>query len=108
MTLDLSVILFLPLAAGLIGAFVPQLGRWLVLGATVTVLGLVIAMIADFDSSKSGLQYVTGAGGSSERGVRYTLGVYGLNLFLIAMTAVSWVPCTLVSCFRVPERPLLY
>src|SRR3954454_5209413 len=108
MTLDLSVILFLPLAAGLIGAFVPQLGRWLVLGATVTVLGLVIAMIADFDSSKSGLQYVTDDAWISELGIRYTLGVDGLNLFLIAMTAVAWVPCTLVSCFREHERPKLY
>src|SRR3954447_3681481 len=108
MTFHLSVILFLPLAAGLIGAFVPQLGRWLVLGATVTVLGLVIAMIADFDSSKSGLQYVTDDAWISELGIRYTLGVDGLNLFLIAMTAVAWVPCTLVSCFRVPERPRLY
>src|SRR3954451_8275608 len=107
MTLDLSVILFLPLAAGLIGAFVPQLGRWLVLGATVTVLGLVIAMIADFDSSKSGLQYVTDDAWISELGIRYTLGVDGLNLFLIAMTVVAWVPCTLVSCLRVPDRPRL-
>src|SRR4051812_42080341 len=108
MTLALSVILFLPLAAGLIGAFVPQLGRWLVLGATVTVLGLVIAMIADFDSSKSGLQYVTDDAWISELGIRYTLGVDGLNLFLIAMTVVAWVPCTLVSCLRVPDRPRLY
>src|SRR4051795_7647970 len=108
MTLHLSVILFLPLAAGLLGALMPGLGRWLVLGATVTVLGLVIAMIADFDSSKSGLQYVTDDAWISELGIRYTLGIDGLNLFLIALTAVAWVPCTLVSCFRVPDRPRLY
>src|SRR4051795_5637594 len=108
MTLHLSVILFLPLAAGLLGALMPGLGRWLVLGATVTVLGLVIAMIADFDSSKSGLQYVTDDAWISELGIRYTLGVDGLNLFLIAMTVVAWVPCTLVSCLRVPDRPRLY
>src|SRR3954465_1466758 len=108
MTFHLSVILFLPLAAGLLGAFVPQLGRWLLLAATVTVLGLVIAMSPDFDSSKSGLQYVTNDAWISELGIRYTLGVDGLNLFLIAMTAVAWVPGALVSCFRVPERPRLY
>jgi NADH-quinone oxidoreductase subunit M len=108
MTLHLSVILFLPLAAGLLGALMPQLGRWLVLGATVTVLGLVIAMIADFDSTKIGLQYVTDDAWISELGIRYTLGVDGLNLFLIALTAVAWVPCTLVSCFRVADRPRLY
>src|SRR4051794_31757973 len=108
MTFHLSVILFLPLATGLVGAFMPVLGRWLVFGATLAVLGLVIAMIADFDSSKAGLQYVTDDAWISELGIRYTLGVDGLNLFLIALTAVAWVPCTLVSCFRVPDRPGLY
>ena len=108
MTIHLSVLLFLPLAAGLLGAFVPIFGRWLVLGATVTVLGLVIAMIVDFDSSKAGLQYVTDDAWISELGIRYTLGVDGLSLFLVALTALAWVPCTLVSCFRVPDRPRLY
>ncbi|HEY8770174.1 MAG TPA: NADH-quinone oxidoreductase subunit M [Thermoleophilaceae bacterium] len=108
MTIHLSVLLFLPLAAGLLGAFVPIFGRWLVLGATVTVLVLVIAMIVDFDSSKAGLQYVTDDAWISELGIRYTLGVDGLSLFLIGLTALAWVPCTLVSCFRVPDRPRLY
>jgi NADH-quinone oxidoreductase subunit M len=108
MTIHLSVLLFLPLFAGLLGAFVPIFGRWLVLGATVTVLALVIAMIVDFDSSKAGLQYVTDDAWIKELGIRYTLGVDGLSLFLIGLTAVAWVPCTLVSCFRVPDRPRLY
>jgi NADH-quinone oxidoreductase subunit M len=109
MTLHLSIVLFLPLAAGIVGAFLPRgLGRWLVLGATAVVVGLVIAMIADFDSGSGGLQYVTDDAWISELGIRYSLGVDGLNLFLIALTAVAWLPCTLVACFREHDRPRLF
>jgi NADH-quinone oxidoreductase subunit M len=109
LTIHLSIVIFLPLAAGLIGALLPQrLGRWLVFAATLGVLGYAIAMIADFPRSSGGLQYVTDDGWISELGVRYQLGIDGLNLFLVALTAVAWVPCTLVACFREHHRPKLF
>src|SRR5215210_7777621 len=109
MTLHLSIVLFLPLAAGVVGAFLPRrLGRWLVLGATVVVVGLVIAMIADFDSGSGGLQYVTDDSWISELGIRYQLGVDGLNLFLIALTALLWVPATLWAALRTEDSPRLF
>ncbi len=109
MTIHLSIVVFLPLAAGLAGAFLPQrAARWLVFAATLGVLGYAIAMLADFDSGSGGLQYVTDDEWISELGVRYQLGVDGLNLFLIALTAIAWVPCTLWSVFREHERPKLY
>ncbi len=45
----------------------------------------------------------------SELGIRYSLGVDGINLFMIALTAVAWVPCTLVAALA-PEqdRPRLF
>jgi len=109
MTIHLSVVLFLPLVAGLANAFLPRaVGRWLVLGAMVVVLALVVVMVADFDEGSGGMQYVTDEAWITELGIRYSLGVDGLNLFLIALTALAWVPCTLVSCFREQERPRLY
>jgi NADH-quinone oxidoreductase subunit M len=108
LTIHLSIVLFLPLATAVIGAFLPGIGRWLVLLGTVAVLAFAVAMIADFAGGTSGLQYVTDDAWISELGIRYHLGVDGLNLFLIALTAVAWVPCTFVSCLRVPERPRLY
>jgi NADH-quinone oxidoreductase subunit M len=108
-TVHLSILLFLPLAAALLGALLPRgLGRWLVLGAMAIVVALVVAMIADFDSGSAGLQYVTNDSWIPELGIRYSLGVDGLNLFLIALTAIAWLPCTLVSCFREHERPRLF
>jgi NADH-quinone oxidoreductase subunit M len=109
MTIHLSIVLFMPLAAGVIGAFLPpREGRWLVFAATLGVLGYAIAMIADFPRGSGALQYVTDDKWISELGIRYQLGVDGLNLFLIALTAMAWVPCTLWAVFREWERPRLF
>ena len=48
-------------------------------------------MLADFAGGTRGLQYVTDDAWISELGIRYSLGVDGLNLFLIALTAIAWV-----------------
>jgi len=107
-TIHLSIVLFLPLAAGLAGAFLPRgMARWAVLAGTVAVLAYAIVMIADFDSG-GGLQWVTSDEWISELGIRYELGVDGVNLFMIVLTAIAWVPCTLVAAFGVQDRPRLF
>src|SRR3712207_1286908 len=107
--IPLSVPLFMPLAAGVLGAFVPaRIGRWLLPGASVGVLAYAIAMIADADLDASGLAYVTEEEWISELGITYSLGVDGLNLFLIALTALAWVPAIAWSMTRELERPRLY
>ena len=106
MTLHLSILLFLPLASGLLGLFLPRgLARWSVLAGTAWALVYAVLLLVDFDAGRTGLQYVTDDEWIAELGISYQLGVDGLNLFLIALTAVAWVPCTLVACFREHERP---
>ena len=108
MTIHLSILLFLPLATGLSGALMPRgLGRWAVLAGTVAVLAYVVAMLIDFEPS-GGLEYRTDDEWISELGIRYALGVDGLNLFMIALTAIAWVPCTLVAAFTEHDRPRLF
>jgi NADH-quinone oxidoreductase subunit M len=105
----LSIPLFLPLATGLVAAFLPaRMARWLVVAGTVAVLAYVIVLLAGFDRASAGLQYVTDDRWIPELGIRYRLGVDGLNLFLIALTAIAWAPCAVVSAFRERERPRLY
>jgi NADH-quinone oxidoreductase subunit M len=107
-TIHLSIVLFLPLATGVVGAFLPGgISRWTVLGSTVAVLAYVVVMMIDFEPG-GGLQYVTNDEWISELGISYKLGVDGLNLFMIALTAIAWVPCTLVAAFSVVDRPRLY
>jgi NADH-quinone oxidoreductase subunit M len=64
-------------------------------------------MLVDFDPG-GGLQYVTNDEWIPELGIHYSLGVDGLNLFMIALTAIAWVPCTLVAAFTELERPRLF
>ena len=108
MTIHLSIVLFLPLACGLVSALLPpRLGRSAVLAGPLLVLAYVIVMLVDFESG-GGLQWVTNDEWISELGISYKLGVDGLNLFMIALTAVSWVACTWVAAFSVVERSRLF
>src|SRR5918997_5401410 len=110
-TIHLSIVLFLPLATGLIGAFLPRraagLSRWIVLAGTVAVLAYWIAMLADFPTGSGEVKYVTNDKWIDELGVSYALGVDGLNLFMIGLTSILWVAATLAACFREWDRPRL-
>jgi len=107
-TIHLSIVLFLPLAAGLVGAVLPRgLARWAGLAGALAVLAYVAVMLVDFESG-GGLQWVTDDEWISELGIRYSLGVDGLNIFLIALTAIAWAACTLVAAFAETDRPRLF
>ena len=100
-----SAILWAPLAFGLVGLFLPKraVGWWAVLGAAVT-LGLAIAVAIGFESGSSALQYAVDEPWISGLGVDYSLGVDGLNLFLILLTAVLWTGGVAFAAFREQER----
>ena len=96
----LSVLVFLPLAGGVLAALLPggaerdgrASGFVSLLFAAVT-LGLSIGLIVDFDTG-GGLQNVTNVSWIPELGIRYKFGLDGLNLFLVAMTALLWLAAT--------------
>jgi NADH-quinone oxidoreductase subunit M len=104
-----SALLWTPLAFGLVGLFLPRrlAGWWAVLG-TVATLGLAIALLASFDSGASGLQDTVDVNWIPGLGVDYSLGVDGLNVFLILLTAVLWTGATAFAAFREQERPHLF
>jgi NADH-quinone oxidoreductase subunit M len=104
-----NALLWTPLAFGLIGLFLPRrlTGWWATLGTVVT-LGLAISMVAGFDSSASGLQDSVDVNWIPGLGVDYSLGVDGLNVFLILLTAVLWTAGTAFAAFRQQERPHLF
>jgi NADH-quinone oxidoreductase subunit M len=109
LTIHLTIVLLLPLAAGLIAAFAPgRTSRWIALVGTLGVLAYWIAMLTDAPTNSAGLQYVTDDMWIKELGIHYALGVDGLNLFLIGLTAILWVAATLASAFREWDRPRLF
>jgi NADH-quinone oxidoreductase subunit M len=101
----INVLLWAPLAFGLVGLFLPRRasGWWATLGALAT-LGVAIAIVVGFDSGDSGLQHAVDTPWISGLGVDYSLGVDGLNLFLVLLTAVLWVGGTAFAAFREQER----
>ena len=109
MTVHLSIVVFAPLIAALVGAFLPRsVARALAVIGTLVPLGYAIVMIADYDHAGGGLQYVTDENWISELGIRYSLGVDGLNLFLIGLTALLWTFATLASMLRDWDRQRLF
>jgi NADH-quinone oxidoreductase subunit M len=103
--IHLTILVFFPVVCGLLSAFNPR-----IIGLIATLIPLVYAvmMVADFDTA-GGLQHVTDDAWISELGIRYKLGVDGLNLWLILLTTVIAFACALWLAVRpVEERPGLF
>jgi NADH-quinone oxidoreductase subunit M len=105
----INSLLWTPLAFGLLGLFLPRrlAGWWATLGAAVT-LGIAISLLAGFDSGASGLQDTVDVNWIPGLGVDYSLGLDGLNVFLVMLTAVLWLGSTAFAAFREQERPHLF
>jgi NADH-quinone oxidoreductase subunit M len=104
-TIHLSIILFWPLALAALAGFAPRsLAAPLGLAGALVPLGYVVVMLFDFDHG-GGLQYVTDDAWISELGIRYKLGIDGLNLWLIALTALLFAASAVWVIVRPVERP---
>ncbi len=110
MTIHLSILLFFPLVLATLGAALPRTvaPAALLVGALVA-LAYSVLLLFDFESGADGLQYVTDDSWIEELGVRYTLGIDGLNLWLVALTALLFAASALWICLRPPAtRRKLY
>lgn len=104
----LNFLLWVPLAFGLIAAFVPRrMSGWTAVLGTVITLGIAIGLTIGFDPG-NGMQYVIDVDWIPGLGVSYGLGVDGISVFLVLLTAIAWVPATVFAAMRAPERTGLY
>jgi NADH-quinone oxidoreductase subunit M len=102
----LTILVFVPLAAGIIQAFLPRpLNKWFAAAASVGVLAYSIALLIDYPSSGGGLKWATDHVWIKELGIHYSLGVDGLNLFLILLTTILWAAATIAAALREWDRP---
>ena len=111
--MELTVLIFLPTAAAVIIAFLPQSSeqqaKWIALAGSFAALGLSLYLFFDFETGREGFQYVTreewvDAGSFN---LQYFLGVDGISLPLVVLTTFLTVASVLVS-FSVTTRPRLY
>src|SRR5436189_768902 len=119
----LSILIFLPLLGGVPAMLVPRASEegglragFVSLLFSVATLGITIGLIADFDSGfltvgqtpASNLQHVTDVTWISQLGIHYKIGIDGLSLFMVTLTALLWVGATAWSMFREWARPRNY
>ncbi len=105
----IQVLLWLPLAAGLACFLIPRryVGWWSLAGSVVT-LALAIWLVADFVPGVAALQHTVDESWIPGLGVRYQLGVDGLSIFLVLLTAILWAASTAFSVLRGTERAQIY
>jgi NADH-quinone oxidoreductase subunit M len=109
MTIHLSILVFFPLAFGVLSLFAPRgaAGFTLLVG-TLVPLAYAVYLVTDFNTGVTGLQYVTDDKWIPELGIRYKLGIDGLNLWLVLLTTVVGFAVSVWLMVRPHERPGLF
>lgn len=86
----LSLIIFLPIVFAIVLALWPQKNtiRELALGFSLIQLGASLFLLKDFDSSTAALQFVEKFNWIERFGISYFVGVDGISIMLVMLTAV--------------------
>jgi NADH-quinone oxidoreductase subunit M len=109
MTVHLSILIFWPLLLAILGGLAPRaVAPLFALVGALVPLGYAVILLVDFDPAVAGLQYVTDDAWIEEMGIRYSLGVDGLNLWLVALTTLLFAASALWLVLRPPVRPKLF
>jgi NADH-quinone oxidoreductase subunit M len=105
----LSILIWLPVASALLAALWPsRLAPRVAFAGSLVTLGLAIGYVFGFDRGHGGLQFVTDRSWISQLGIHYKLGLDGLNLFLVLLTALIFCASILWANLREWERPRLF
>src|SRR3981081_2416624 len=107
--MTLSILIWLPVVIGLVAAGLPRhlIGRVNALGSLAT-LAIAISFLARFKTGHPGLQFATDKVWIGELGIHYKLGLDGLNVALVVLTAVLFSVALVWAAFRGWERPSLF
>jgi NADH-quinone oxidoreductase subunit M len=96
----LTILIALPAAVGLLGAFLPRaLASKVAILGSLGALGIAIYLIADYKAG-SGMQHVTDKVWIADLGIHYKIGIDGLNLFLVALTTLGFAASVIAANFR--------
>ena len=108
----LSVLIWLPITSGilvlLLGDRSIVLGRWVALAASLATLVLSFPLLAHFDSSTAAFQFIERARWISAFHADYYLGVDGISLPLIVLTALMTIPVVIAGWRVIQNRPAQY
>ncbi|PZS07098.1 MAG: NADH-quinone oxidoreductase subunit M [Solirubrobacterales bacterium] len=107
--MTLSILIWLPLAISLAASQLPRRAvGWLAAAGSLITLGIAISFLARFRLGHAGLQFVTDKLWISALGIHYKLGIDGLNVALLVLTAVLFSASLIFSALREWDRPRLF
>jgi len=103
----LSSVLWLPLLGALVILLVPRskpmLVRNLTLGVSLVDLALALVLFFQFDADQTGLQFVEKHTWIESLGIAYYLGIDGISLLLVVLTAFL-APIAILSTYKAVEQ----
>ncbi|HZL04284.1 MAG TPA: NADH-quinone oxidoreductase subunit M [Coriobacteriia bacterium] len=106
----LTVIILLPLAGAIACALVPKerasAARWVALGVTAIDLLLALVLLASFDAG-AGMQFVEKHAWVPQVGIQYYLGVDGISLSMLVLSALLSV-LAVVASWNVEKKSTSY
>lgn len=106
----LTTIVFLPLIGAVVTAFLPKertdLPRLVALVVSLVDLALVAWLVLRFDVA-GGVQFIERANWIPEAGIQYFLGVDGISLPLLFLSALL-LPISVLASWKVTDRPRFY
>jgi NADH-quinone oxidoreductase subunit M len=107
--MTLSILIWLPLAVGTLGAALPRrFVGWATFVGSLVTLGIALSFLARFHNGVAGLQFVTDTTWISSLGIHYKLGLDGLNVLLVVLTCLLFSVSVAWSAFRRWERVRLF
>jgi NADH-quinone oxidoreductase subunit M len=112
MHLLLSFLVWVPITAGvlilLLGERNIVIGRWVALAASLATLALTVPLWTHFDTSTAAMQFTEKLAWIPRFRAFYALGVDGISLPLIVLTAFMTVPVVIAGWSVVETRPAQY
>ena len=108
----LSLMIWLPIAAGVVVLLLADrgivAGRWLALAASLATLLLAVPLVGGFDTSTAAMQFVEKVAWIPRFRAYYALGVDGISVPLIVLTAFMTVPVVIAGWTVIERRPAQY
>jgi NADH-quinone oxidoreductase subunit M len=108
----LSILIWLPIAAGLLVLLLGDrnivAGRWLALAASLATLALSVPLWTHFNTATAALQFNETLPWIPRFHAYYALGVDGISMPLIVLTAFMTVPVVIAGWTVIQQRPAQY
>src|SRR5215475_8513482 len=102
----LSILVWLPIVAGLM--VLALAGRWLALAAALATLAFTVPLWSSFDTGTAALQFTERLAWIPRFDAWYALGVDGISMPLIVLTAFMTVPVVIAGWTVIESRPAQY